>query len=108
MKLILAIVSSEDAQSVIRSLSQAGFSITKLATTGGFLMSGNVTIITGVEDAQVDEAIEIIRNTSQSRRQAIPTITESSIRGFFDAPLVEVTVGGATIFVLPIDRFEKI
>jgi len=108
VKLILAIVSSEDAQSVIRNLSEAGFSITKLATTGGFLMSGNVTLITGVEDERVDEAIDVIRETSKSRRQAIPTITESSIRGFFDAPLVEVTVGGATIFVLPIERFEKI
>ena len=108
MKLILAIINSDDAQRVIRSLSQDGFSITKLATTGGFLMSGNVTIITGVEDERVEEAIEIIRKTSMSRTQAMPTISDSSRGGFFNAPLVEVTVGGATIFVLPVDRFEKI
>jgi len=108
MKLILAIVSSDDSQSVIRSLTQQGFLITKLATTGGFLMAGNVTIITGVEDDRVDEAINIIRETSKSRSQTVPTISESSLGGFFNAPLVEVTVGGATIFVLPVDRFEKI
>ena len=108
MKLVMAIVSSDDAQSVIKSLTQEGFSITKLATTGGFLMSGNVTIITGVEDDRVDDAINIIRETSKSRSQTVPTISESSVGGFLSAPLIEVTVGGATIFVLPVDRFEKI
>jgi uncharacterized protein YaaQ len=108
MKLILAIISSDDAQTVIRSLSQADFSVTKLATSGGFLMAGNVTIITGVEDERVDEAIDIIRNTSMSRKQPMPAITDTSRGGFFSSPLVEVTVGGATIFVLPVERFEKI
>jgi len=109
MKLIMAIVSSDDAQNVIKSLTQEGFLITKLATTGGFLMSGNVTIMTGVDDNRVDDAINIIRETSKSRSQSVPTISESSsIGGFLNAPLVEVTVGGATIFVLPVDRFEKI
>ena len=108
MKLILAIVSSDDSTSVMRSLTQAEFSVTKLATTGGFLMAGNVTLIIGVEDERVDDAIGIIRETSMSRTQAMPAISETSIRGFFDAPLMEVMVGGATIFVLPIDRFEKI
>lgn len=104
----MAIVNSDDAHNVIRSLSQEGYQITKLATTGGFLMAGNVTLITGVEDHRVDEAINIIRDKSRSRSQTVPTITESSIGGFFNAPLVDVTVGGATIFVLPIERFEKI
>jgi len=108
MKLIMAIVNSDDAQSVIKSLTQEGFLITKLATTGGFLMAGNVTIMTGVEDDLVDTVINIIRETSKSRSQTIPAITESSIGGFMNAPLAEITVGGATIFVIPVDRFEKI
>ncbi|MCL2628886.1 MAG: cyclic-di-AMP receptor [Oscillospiraceae bacterium] len=108
MKLIMAIVSSDDAQNVIKSLTHEGFLITKLATTGGFLMAGNVTIMTGVDDERVDDAINIIREKSKSRSQTVPTISESSIGGFMNAPLVEVTIGGATIFVLPIERFEKI
>ena len=108
MKLILAIVNSEDAQRVIRNLTQEGFSVTKLATTGGFLMSGNVTIITGVEDERVDEAIGLIRKMSESRSRAVPSIPESGIGGFFDTALVDVTIGGATIFVLPVEKFEKI
>jgi len=108
MKLILAIINSEDANRVLRNLTNEGFSVTKLATTGGFLMSGNVTIITGVEDESVNEAIEIIRKMSESRKRAVPSIPESGIGGFFDTALVDVTVGGATIFVLPVDHFEKI
>jgi len=108
MKLVLAIVNSEDAQRVIRSLTNEGFSVTKLATTGGFLMSGNVTVITGVEDDRVDEAIELIRKMSESRQRSVPSIPEAGMGGFFDTALVDVTIGGATIFVLPIDRFEKI
>jgi len=107
MKLVLAIVNSEDAQRVMRNLTKEGFSVTKLATTGGFLMSGNITLITGVEDERVDEAIEIIREMSESRTKAVPSIPESGIGGFFDTALVDVVVGGATIFVLPIDKFEK-
>jgi len=108
MKLILAIVSHDDAQRVIKSLTQGGFSVTKLATTGGFLMAGNVTIISGVEDERVDEALAVISKTSKSRRQAIPAITEPGMGGFYATSPVEVTVGGATIFVLDVDRFEKI
>ena len=108
MKLVLAIINSEDAQRVMRSLTQDGFSVTKLATTGGFLMSGNVTIITGVEDERVDEAIDIISKMSESRSRSVPAIPESGMGGFFDTALVDVSVGGATIFVLPVDRFLKI
>jgi len=108
MKMVMAIVSSDDSNHVIRSLNQGGFSVTKLATTGGFLMSGNVTIITGVEDEKVDAAIDIIRETSKSRTQAMPAVSESARGGFFNTPLVEVMVGGATIFVFSVDRFEKI
>jgi len=108
MKLIMAIVNSDDAQNVIRSLTQEGFLITKLATTGGFLMAGNVTIMTGVDDNRVDDAINIIRETSKSRSQTVSMLSDSAIGGLMNTPLVEVTVGGATIFVMPVDRFEKI
>lgn len=108
MKLVLAIINSDDAQKVIRSLAKEGFSITKLATTGGFLLSGNVTIITGVDDDKVDKVIEIISNTSKSRRQAMPAVSEAGIGAFYDPAMVEVTVGGATVFVMSIDRFEKV
>ena len=106
MKLVLAIVSHDDAHNVIHTLTREGFSVTKLATTGGFLMAGNTTILIGVSDEKVDDAIEIIKRTSRSRKQAVPTVTEPGMAIHSTMP-VEVNVGGATIFVLNIDRFEK-
>ena len=78
MKLVLAIISHDDANTVTQSLTKAGFSSTKLATTGGFLMAGNVTILVGVDEEKVQTVIDIIREHSHSRRQMIPSTTEMS------------------------------
>ncbi len=109
MKLIFAIVSHDDSQRVIRELTHEGFQVTKLATTGGFLMAGNATIICGVEDNKVDEALAVIHKSSRSRRQTIPMRpdTSTAMAGYHPSVPVEVTVGGATVFVLSVDRFEK-
>ena len=106
MKLVLAIISHDDANTVTQSLTKAGFSSTKLATTGGFLMAGNVTILVGVDEEKVQTVIDIIREHSHSRRQMIPSTTEMSY-GYYPSMPVEVVVGGATIFVLNVERFEK-
>jgi uncharacterized protein YaaQ len=108
MKLIMAIVSNEDSNAVSHALTKAGFSVTKLATTGGFLRSGNTTLISGVEDERVNKAIEIISKKSSSRTQVVPTMSGSMDVGVYSSFPVEVTVGGATIFVLDVERFEKV
>lgn len=107
MKMVLAIINYDDSQDVISSLMKAGFSITKLATTGGFLMAGNVTILVGVDEEKVQSVIDIIREHSHSRKQMIPTTTEMSY-GYYPSMPVEVVVGGATIFVVDIERFERV
>ena len=107
MKLVLAIINHDDANTVTQNLTKRGFSSTKLATTGGFLMSGNVTILVGVDEEKVQEVIDIIHEFSHSRKQLIPTTTEMSY-GYYPSMPVEVTVGGATIFVVDIERFERV
>ena len=107
MKLVLAIVNHDDANAVTQSLTKNGFSSTKLATTGGFLMSGNVTVMVGVDEEKVQTVIDVIKEQSHSRKQLIPTTTEMSY-GYYPSMPVEVTVGGATIFVLDVDRFERV
>ena len=107
MKIILAIVNHDDSQSVIQHLMQEGFFITKLSTTGGFLMAGNTTFISGVEDDQVDKVIEIISKQSSRRTQIVPSTSTMDV-GMYSSFPVEVTVGGSTIFVLNVDRFEKV
>ena len=104
MKLIIAIINYDDANAVTQNLSKNGFSSTRLATTGGFLLAGNVT---GVKDDQVQQAIDLIRECSHSRKQMVPALTEMSY-GFMPVMPVEVTVGGATVFVVDVERFERL
>lgn len=107
MKMLLAIINYDDSQVVISSLMKAGFSITKLATTGGFLKAGNVTILIGLDESRLDEAFEIIRTHCQKRHQIMPTTAELGM-GFYPSMPVQVEVGGATVFVLNVERFEKL
>ena len=107
MKLILAILNHDDAQSVIRHLTEEGYPVTKLATTGGFLQSGNVTIILGVEDEKIEGAMAVIQKYSHSRKRVLPTSSEMGL-GFYSAMPVEVTVGGATVFVLNVENYQKL
>ena len=106
MKLILAIVSNDDSGAVSSALTREGFSVTKLATTG-FLMAGNTTFISGVEDDKVDTVIGIISKYSSRRTQIVPSTSTMEV-GMYSSFPVEVTVGGSTIFVLNVDRFEKV
>ena len=92
MKLIIAIVQDEDSSKLLSKLMQNGFGVTKLATTGGFLKAGNTTLLLGVEEERVDDAIHIVESVCKSRKQITP----------------EVTIGGATLFVLTVDQFMKV
>ena len=107
MKMIIAILNADDAPTVINSLMKSGFSITKLATTGGFLRTGNVTVLLGVDDDKVETALSVIKSNSHSRKQMIPTTSGLSY-GYYTSMPVEVTVGGATIFVVDIEHFERL
>lgn len=108
MKLVLAIVNNDDAAAVAASLTTEGFSITKLSTTGGFLMAGNTTLLIGAEDEQVDTIKQIIRKGSQTRVKDVPTVASlGSGLGAADVN-AKTSVKGATVFVLDVNSFEKL
>lgn len=107
MKLIFAIVNRDDASSVSRGLSRAGFSSTQLASTGGFLLAGNTTILAGVDEERLQEALEVIKENSRSRKAIVPAIPDMTFGGMVEGIPTEVTVGGATIFVVDVDHFER-
>ena len=111
MKLIIAIVQDEDAQRLISTLMEEHFGVTKLATTGGFLRAGNTTLISGVEDERLDEALGIIERLCRSRQQMTTTPASPAVgmggMGHTHYP-VKVTVGGATVFVLEVSQFLKV
>lgn len=106
MKLVFSIINSDDAGAVTRSLTKSGFSSTRLATTGGFLMAKNVTLMVGVDEEKVSEVIDIIKQHCHSRKQIIPA-TSGVGREFPTGMPVEVNVGGATIFVVDVEQFQR-
>lgn len=105
MKLILAIVSSDDSGELISVLTKNKFSVTKLATTGGFLRAGNTTVIIGVDEEKVEEVFSIIKSTCSTRKQI--TTNQAPFGGVMPYP-IEIEVGGATVFVLDVDQFIKL
>lgn len=109
MKLVWAIVQDNDAMDLIDYLTEDGFRVTKLASTGGFLKEGNTTLMIGVEEDKVDKVINLIKDTCKVRKQEIAAPVSPGIQSdmFLTYP-TELEVGGATIFVTDVDRFEKI
>ncbi len=109
MKLILAIVNNDDSALAASALTDAGFSVTKLSTTGGFLMVGNTTFLIGTEDDGTQQAIDILKTHCTSRKRVVPASTGAFGLGMRTMSVPEeIMVGGATIFVLDVDHMEKI
>ena len=107
MKMITAIVNKKDSSFVCDALRDAGIAFTKMASTGGFLRSGTATLLIGIDDARVDEALGIIRTHCAQRMEPAPI---PGVTGAGRAPITvtaTVPVGGATVFVTDITHFEK-
>lgn len=105
MKMITAIVQKKDGNEVGYALRDAGFEFTKIVTVGGFLSAGNVTLLIGTEDERVDEALEILRKNCRRRMENVPAVLAAHAQSVTYS--TEVPVGGATVFVTDVLRFEK-
>jgi uncharacterized protein YaaQ len=88
MKLIVTIIRDEDNEPVSQALIQSGFRVTRIASTGGFLRHGSSTLMIGVEDTQLEQAISVIRDSC--------------------APPSEPGMKRGTLFVLPVVKFEQV
>ncbi|WPC41976.1 cyclic-di-AMP receptor [Clostridium sp. JS66] len=109
MKLIIAIVQDDDSGDLVETLMESGFRVTKLATTGGFLKAGNTTLMIGVEEEKVDQVISQIEEICKTRQQIVSTPSPvAGSTGVYVPYPVEVEVGGATIFVVDVDKFVRV
>ena len=107
MKLVFAIVNNDDSHSVSSALTQGGYQATKLASSFVVIRPGNSTFMICSEDGKVDDVIQIISKHSHKRKQFVPNSASYGMSNYTSFP-VEVSVGGATIFVTNIERFEKV
>lgn len=95
MKLVIAVVQNDDADAVIDALLEHDFRATRLASTGGFLRRGNTTLLIGVEDAQIDTVLDLIREHAVTRTRQ-------------QGPTGEVQPAAATVFVLNLEDYQRL
>lgn len=107
MKLVIAVVSNDDASRVQTALVGANFMVTRLPTSGGFLSVGNTTFLCGTGDDKVEEVIGIVRDFSKRRTATLPCAPTFGLDPATQFPM-DVTIGGGTIFVVDVERFEKV
>ncbi|GAA0353270.1 cyclic-di-AMP receptor [Bacillus horti] len=108
MKLIIAVVQDKDSNRLSNALVKAEFRATKLASTGGFLKAGNSTFLIGVDDDKTDAVLEIIKLNCQSREQLVAPVSPMGGNADSYVPYpVEIQVGGATVFIVPVEQFEQ-
>lgn len=88
MKLIIAIIQDSYSNKVVKSLNQKKIRTTKLASTGGFLKSGNTTLLIGVKEEKLDQVVELIKENCKSKK-----VTDGN---------EELTVSGANLFVIDV------
>lgn len=109
MKLLIAIIHREDVDKLIETLTQKKYQATRIDSSGGFLKGKNATILLGVDDKKVSDVLKIIKQNCKSRTEYVspaPPVVEPG--EFFMPSSVEVKVGGATVFVLPIEKQERL
>lgn len=107
MKLIVAIIQDQDYRNLGDALRDNNFRSTRISSTGGFLSTGNSTLLIGVEPEHVDAVVELIKTHCLARTQlmnATPTI--GGFMGAMPHYPVEVVVGGAIIFVLDAEKIN--
>ena len=108
MKLVIAIIHERDHGRVSDALLTAGHKFTKISTTGGFLRDGNATLLIGVDKKETDTVIGLVQESCKTREQYVsmppPDVMPA---GTFIPNPVKVSVGGAVIFVVDVERFER-
>lgn len=105
-KLLIAVVHAQDAGQLVEALRGADLRVTEVLSRGGFLQARNTMLYIGVEDAQVPAAMRLIEENCRSRTESVPAEPLGSIEANW-LP-TEVTHGGATVFVVPLDEIRRI
>ncbi|MGO3751894.1 MAG: cyclic-di-AMP receptor [Peptoniphilaceae bacterium] len=107
MKLVISIVQDVDAENLVEEITKKNFRVTRMSTTGGFLKSGNSTLLSGIEDEKVEEYLNIIKNNCKTR-EITKTIQSINIPGQTMIPVpIQVKVGGASAFVIDVEEFKR-
>jgi len=108
MKLVVAIVQDYDCDRLLSAVTEAGLRATRIASTGGFLRTGNTTVLLGVPDDQVPLCLDVLRRSCQARVERREDEAAAEFREWAVPGVAEVTIGGAIAFVLTVESFVRI
>ena len=108
MKLVLAVINNDDSRAAITALTGQDFFVTQLSTTGGFLLVGNTTLLIGTSEERLGEIKEILKKYCKTRTKTGPSASARGRSMLNNSIEEEVTVGGAVLFVLSVDEFDRI
>jgi uncharacterized protein YaaQ len=103
--MILAVVQDQDLETTTRALGDLGAPVVYLSSSGGFLGRRNATLLVGLPSGGEEAALETLRNTCRQRVEYLTMPVEGAPMPM-PAP-IQVTVGGATVFALPVERYEE-
>ncbi len=109
MKLLIAVINRRDDRHLRDALIEGGFRFTEVSSTGGFLREGNVTMLIGVEEADLERILSLIREHCHAREEVV-NVAPPDTR-LYAAPIGEpmtVQVGGAQVFILDVERVVRI
>jgi uncharacterized protein YaaQ len=107
MLLIIAIVQNEDAPDLAKKLMEQGLRLTQINSTGGLFASGSVALLLGIDETAYDSVLAAIVATCKTRTKHISAVATPEPTFFFFTPM-EVEVGGAVVFGLPVERFIRL
>ena len=108
MKLILAVIQNEDEDALTEAMEQESMSVTRIGSSGGFLRASNVTLMTAVEDQQVERVMTLLSKHCKRRTKRVhPWVPSREARERF-LGAIPVQIGGAAVFILSLERVEKI
>ncbi len=109
MKLVVAVIQDEDADNLVSEIVAASFRVTRISSTGSLLRTGNTSLIVGVEEQDVARVIDLIQQVCKRRTQiAVPYSPALEPGLLYLAENFEVEIGGAIIFVLNVQRYERL
>ncbi len=108
MKLLICVINHDDTYSLTDALVRQDYDATMISTTGGFLREGNATLLIGVADEKVGHVLQIIRANCRTRTKYVypfPSMIDGEDTLMADP--IEVEVGGAVVFIVHVERFER-
>ena len=108
MKLVVAIIQDRDTDVALQTLTGKGLSVTRIATSGGFLEQGNTTLLIGVDDEKVPLVIDLLRTACRRREMYVPLAAGITDPAYGLHTQIEVEIGGAIVFILNVEHFEQV